>query len=146
MASSDEFKWEGGSSWEEEINESNGFGMKNGNVTIARPPEAAVSVDVSTGDLDTTFSFDATGTTDPTDTSISYEWAFGDGTTKNPGLVTQSLTRSVLLIPSLSHSYRDERVREYRHSLGHGHCRIASANGLVHRRPNNRKHRHDVLV
>jgi len=85
MASSDEFKWgEGGSSWEEEIiNESNGFGMKNGNVTIARPPEAAVSVDVSTGDLDTTFSFDATGTTDPTDTSISYEWAFGDGTTKS---------------------------------------------------------------
>jgi len=130
---------------EEEINESNGFGMKNGNVTIARPPEAAVSVDVSTGDLDTTFSFDATGTTDPTDTSISYEWAFGDGTTKSGAGDTVSHLFST--VDSFHcHSYRDERVREYRHSLGHGHCRIASANGLVHRRPNNRKHRHDVLV
>ena len=86
-----EFKWGGdGASWEEEVTESNGFGMKNGNVTIARPPEAAINVDVSTGDLDTTFSFDASGTTDPSDTSLSYEWDLGNGETKTGTGATMS--------------------------------------------------------
>jgi PKD repeat protein len=93
LASGDEFKWGGGgASWEEEVNESNGFGKKNGNITIARPPIAAVSADVQTGNLDTTFSFDASETTDPTDTSLSYEWDLGNGetVTDSGGSITQT--------------------------------------------------------
>jgi len=83
LASGDEFKWgEDGASWEDEVTETNGFGTKeNGNITIARPPEAAVGVDVQIGDLETTFSLDASGTTDPTDTSLSFEWDLGNGET-----------------------------------------------------------------
>jgi len=51
LASIDSFKWgDGGSPWEDEVNETNGAGMKDGSVTIARPPEAAVTVDATTGE------------------------------------------------------------------------------------------------
>ena len=82
------FKWGGDrASWDDEVIESSGFGKKNGNLTIARPPETSVTVDTSTGDLETAFSFDATETIDPTNTSLSYEWDLGSRETRSGSTV-----------------------------------------------------------
>ena len=67
--------------WSNEIATSTNLGMLNGNPTVPQKPVADASVDIDNGNRSTEFTFDASGTTDPQDSTLTYEWVFGDGTT-----------------------------------------------------------------
>jgi len=47
----------------------------------SRNPDASFTTDSTTGNADTTFAFDGAGSSDPDGSTLTYEWAFGDGAT-----------------------------------------------------------------
>jgi len=82
--------------WEDEIDTSENLGIRDGKPTTPQKPVSDVTVDVTVGvEGKTVFSFDGSGTTDPQDSALTYEWDFKDGNTVTGNGPTVTHTRSV---------------------------------------------------
>ncbi len=62
----------------------------NGN----RPPVASFTTDITSGDAPLTVQFDASGSSDPDNDTLSYSWNFGDGTTATGVGISHVFTQS----------------------------------------------------
>jgi len=78
--------------WEDEIADSANIGTKDGRAIVNQDPTAAFTVTPDSGDTGTDFVFDASGSSDPEESTLTFDWDFGDGDGASGESVTKSFT------------------------------------------------------